>query len=198
MKNIPCVRLQKNIFLWRFTLWLFRYGEELLAPSPTLKLEEHPAVRDCLFNTRGADKSLARTTSRLKDIWRKNTAEGHQGGLVLARQCPGSPGTSNPEENGLLGVPMSCLLPGQAKDWSALLYIHSYPPSWRPFFHPQTEDAWCRDDRDPGVYRVLVGKPEGKISLGRPRRRWEDNIKMDLQEVGWLRIGTGGGHLWMR
>ena len=35
-----------------------------------------------------------------------------------------------------------------------------------------------------GVYRVLVGKPEGKKSLGRPRRRWEDNIKIDLQEVG--------------
>ena len=35
-----------------------------------------------------------------------------------------------------------------------------------------------------GVCRVLVGKSEGKIQLGRPRRRWEDNIKMDLQEVG--------------
>ena len=35
-----------------------------------------------------------------------------------------------------------------------------------------------------GVYRVLVGKPEGKRPLGRPRRRWEDDIKMDLQEVG--------------
>ena len=35
-----------------------------------------------------------------------------------------------------------------------------------------------------GVYRVLVGKPEGKRPLGRPRRRWEDNIKKDLQEVG--------------
>jgi hypothetical protein len=35
-----------------------------------------------------------------------------------------------------------------------------------------------------GVYRVLVGKPEGKRPLGRARRRWEDNIKMDLQEVG--------------
>ena len=34
------------------------------------------------------------------------------------------------------------------------------------------------------VYRVLVGKPEGKIPLGRPGRRWEDNINMDLQEVG--------------
>ena len=38
---------------------------------------------------------------------------------------------------------------------------------------------------DRGVHRVLVGKPEGKRPLGRPRRRWEDNIKMDLQEVGW-------------
>ena len=53
-----------------------------------------------------------------------------------------------------------------------------------------------------GVHRVLVGKPEGKRPLGIPRRRWEDNIKMDLQEVGgvwngwsWPRIGTGGGHL---
>ena len=35
-----------------------------------------------------------------------------------------------------------------------------------------------------GVYRVLVGKPEGKRPLGRPRHRWEDNIEMDLQEVG--------------
>jgi len=42
-----------------------------------------------------------------------------------------------------------------------------------------------------GVHRVLVRKPEGKRLLGRPRRRWEDNIKMDLQEVG------GGGGNWM-
>jgi len=35
-----------------------------------------------------------------------------------------------------------------------------------------------------GVYRVLMGKPEGKRPVGRPRRGWEDNIKMDLQEVG--------------
>jgi hypothetical protein len=43
------------------------------------------------------------------------------------------------------------------------------------------------------AYRLLVGKPEGK-RLGRPRRRWVDNIRMDLGEVGWfwLRIGTGG------
>jgi len=54
-----------------------------------------------------------------------------------------------------------------------------------------------------GVYGVLVGKLEGGRPLGRPRPRWEDNIKMELQEVGcriwtglsWLRIGTGGGNL---
>ena len=40
-----------------------------------------------------------------------------------------------------------------------------------------------------GVYRVLVGKLEGKRPLGRTRRKWEDNIKMDLQEVGCLSYG---------
>jgi hypothetical protein len=44
-----------------------------------------------------------------------------------------------------------------------------------------------------GVYRVLVGRPERKRPLGRPRRRWEDNIKMDLSEIGidganWIRL----------
>jgi hypothetical protein len=52
-----------------------------------------------------------------------------------------------------------------------------------------------------GAYRILVGRPEGRRPLGRPSCRWEDNIKMDLQEVGWggawtgliwFRIGTGG------
>jgi len=54
-----------------------------------------------------------------------------------------------------------------------------------------------------GVYKVLLGKPEGKRPLGKPRRTWEDNIKIDLQELGWevwtgsswLRIGIGGGPL---
>jgi hypothetical protein len=50
------------------------------------------------------------------------------------------------------------------------------------------------------AYRILVGKPEGKRPLGKPRRRWVDNIKMDLREIGWtglkwLRIGTIGGLL---
>jgi hypothetical protein len=50
-----------------------------------------------------------------------------------------------------------------------------------------------------GAYRIFVGRPEGRRPLGRPRHRWEDNINMYLQEVGWawtglswLRIGTGG------
>jgi hypothetical protein len=49
------------------------------------------------------------------------------------------------------------------------------------------------------AYRTLVGKPEGKRPLERPRRRWVDNIKMDLREIWigliWLRIGTSGGLL---
>ena len=52
-----------------------------------------------------------------------------------------------------------------------------------------------------GVYRVLVGKHEGKGSLGRPRRRWEDNIKMDLQEVGcgvmdWIDLAQDRDRWW--
>jgi hypothetical protein len=38
------------------------------------------------------------------------------------------------------------------------------------------------------AYRILVGKPDGKRSLGRPRRRWMDNIKIDLREIGWDRV----------
>jgi hypothetical protein len=55
------------------------------------------------------------------------------------------------------------------------------------------------------AYRILVGKPEGKRPIGRPRCRWVDNIKMDLREIGWdgvewiglkwFRIGTSGGLL---
>jgi hypothetical protein len=53
------------------------------------------------------------------------------------------------------------------------------------------------------VHRVLLGKPEGRRPLGRPRRKWENYIKMDFRKwegvvgTGWggLRIGTGGGHL---
>jgi len=52
-----------------------------------------------------------------------------------------------------------------------------------------------------GIYRVLVGKPEGKGSLGRPRCRWKDNIKMDLQEVGcggveWIELPPNNDRWW--
>jgi hypothetical protein len=61
--------------------------------------------------------------------------------------------------------------------------------------------AWMGEER--GMCRALVGKPEGKRPLGRPRRRWEDNIRIDLPVVGcrvwtglgWLRIETGGEQL---
>jgi hypothetical protein len=53
----------------------------------------------------------------------------------------------------------------------------------------------ARMGEDRGVYRVLVGKPEEKRPLGKPRRRWEDNIKMNFQEVGGGRglDGVGSG-----
>jgi hypothetical protein len=66
---------------------------------------------------------------------------------------------------------------------------------------------WAGHAEQMGVKRnvsmILVGKPEGKRPLRRPRRRWVDNIKMDLREIGWvvcpgliwLRIGTNGGFL---
>jgi hypothetical protein len=58
------------------------------------------------------------------------------------------------------------------------------------------------------LYSILEGKPEGKRPLGRPRRRWVNNVKMYIREIGrdgmiwigliWLRIGTSGGLLWTR
>ena len=75
---------------------------------------------------------------------------------------------------------------------------------WRRFHKEELNDLYCspnivrviksrtirwaghvaRMGKDSGVYRVLVGKPEGKRPLGRPKRRWVDNIRMNLQEVG--------------
>jgi hypothetical protein len=45
------------------------------------------------------------------------------------------------------------------------------------------------------IHKVLVGSPEGKTALGRPRRRWEDEIKMNLREISW---GGGGGNSFIR
>jgi hypothetical protein len=57
--------------------------------------------------------------------------------------------------------------------------------------------------QDRKLYKVLMGKPEVRKPFGRPRRRWEDSIRMDLRDIGWgvwsgftlLRIGTNGGLL---
>jgi len=59
----------------------------------------------------------------------------------------------------------------------------------------------ARMGEDRGVHRVLVGKPEGKRPLGRPRRGWKDNIKMDLQEVGggrgdWMELAQDTDRWW--
>jgi hypothetical protein len=48
-----------------------------------------------------------------------------------------------------------------------------------------------------GAYRILVGRPEGRRPLGRPRHKWEDNIKMYLQEVGWRGMAWTG-LIWFR
>jgi hypothetical protein len=56
------------------------------------------------------------------------------------------------------------------------------------------ENEWLRKKmyiKSTSVIRSLVGKPEGKRPLGRPRRRWVDNIKMDLREIGWDQTGLG-------
>jgi len=68
-----------------------------------------------------------------RTFWRKNAAEGHQGGLVLARQCPGSPGTCNPEETGQPGLPLS---------WSPTLFSGSGPVRLPPV--PWTEKTIAR------------------------------------------------------
>ena len=59
----------------------------------------------------------------------------------------------------------------------------------------------ARMGEERGVYMVLVGKPEGKRPLGRPRRRWVDNIRMDLQEVGcgyvdWIGLAQDRDRWW--
>jgi hypothetical protein len=64
----------------------------------------------------------------------------------------------------------------------------------------------ARMGEERGAYRILVGRPEGRRPLGKPRHRWEDNIKMDLREVGWggmnwielVQERDGGGLLRMR
>jgi hypothetical protein len=62
--------------------------------------------------------------------------------------------------------------------------------SWRLAFSPVQSCSTNGEKRN--AYRLLVGKPEGKRLLGRPRRRWVDNIRMDLGEVGWGGVDWNG------
>jgi hypothetical protein len=60
----------------------------------------------------------------------------------------------------------------------------------------------ARMEEGRGKHRVLVGRPEGKRPLGRPRRRWEDNIKMDLREIGidganWIQLAQDRVQWWV-
>ena len=93
---------------------------------------------------------------------------------------------------------------------------------WRRLHNEELNDLYCspnivlviksrrmrwtghvaRMDEERGVYRVLVGKPEGRRPLGRPRRRWVDNIRISSRwdvgiwtGLGWPRVGTGGERL---
>ena len=93
---------------------------------------------------------------------------------------------------------------------------------WRKLHNEELNDLYCspnivrviksrrmrwvghvaRIEEGRGVHKVLVGKPEGKRPLGRPRRRWEDTIKMDLEEVGrvcgdWMELAQDRDRWWV-
>ena len=82
-----------------------------------------------------------------------------------------------------------CILPKARNDTlhstECLLCSTSMLYLWDTYYSTWVGHIACMGERR-GVYRVLVRKPEGKRPLGRPRYRWEDNIMMDLQEVGWV------------
>jgi hypothetical protein len=62
-----------------------------------------------------------------------------------------------------------------------LIYVSTRDSS----FNIYTRLWACSTDGEKNAYRILVGKPEGNRPLGRPRRRWENNNRMDLREIGW-------------
>ena len=64
-------------------------------------------------------------------------------------------------------------------------YVRHRQHSFLLFFFPNRAQNCGRNDREHALYRALVGKPDAKRPLGRPRRRWEVNTKIDLQKVGW-------------
>ena len=90
-----------------------------------------------------------------RTFWRKTPREDHQGGLVLARQCPGSPGTCNPEETGLPGLPVS---------WSPTLFFGSGSVGLPPV--PWTEK---------NNWKLTIFRPTRRSLLSR-RPGWTDNL----------------------
>ena len=96
-------------------------------------------------------------------FWRKNAKEVHKVGLVLARQCPGSPGTCNPEETGLLGLPVS---------WSPTLFSGSGPVGLPPVPWTKKENNW----------KVAIFRPTQR-SLPPRRPGWTDKFLIFFE---WL------------
>jgi len=82
------------------------------------------------------------------------------------------------------------------------MYIHTHTHIYYYQIEKNEMDGACSTYDRSGTHRVLVGKPGGMRPLGRQRRRWENDIKMDLQDWDggswngfiWLRRGSGGGH----
>ena len=132
---------------------------------------------------KGADKSLARPTSRCILFDCENIS--FDISLVIYLNSTNIPPIMI--INRILlksksSVAVTCFLPVRAKDLPAPLYWR-----WRWAWHV------ARMGESRGIYRVLVRKPEWKRPQWRPRRRWEDNIKMDLQEMGckymdWINV----------
>ena len=144
----------------------------MLAPRPTPKLEDHPssAVRGCLFNLFTATLNIGRRSSIRNPRTRHAVVKGTH---IHGDEVTGEWRKLNNEElNDLYSL-------------SNIVRV----VKWRRM---RWAGHVARMGEDRGVHRVLVGKPGGKRPLGRPRRRWEDNIKMDLQEVG------GGRGDWMK
>jgi hypothetical protein len=183
-------RTQRTCFVTRY----FFYGEELLAPHPTPKLKVHPLsiVRDCLFNV------FTTTLHTRRPFLHPQPEDAHA--VVTGRL--------RVFENRMLRRKVGPKRDEVTGEWRRLHNeelndLYSSPNIIRVIKSRRMSLAGhvARMGEGRGAYRILVGRPKGRRPLG----RWEDNIKIDLQEVGWgtwtgliwLRIGTGGGLLCM-
>jgi hypothetical protein len=181
-------------------------GEELLAPRPNPKLEDHPLspVGDCIFTIFTATFHIGGHSSIRILRTRRVVVTGTQNYnfaccLIWVRNL-----VTNIEGERRLRVFENRVLRSTFGPKKGEL-----TREWRKLHNEELNDLYCspnivrviksrrmrraghlaRMGERRGVYRVLVGKPEGKRQLGRPRRRWEFNIKMDLQEAGCWAYG---------